>query len=222
MIRDHQIWFDKYSLWDQGVRADDRDWLLCAELLFGSNNRTRLPLLLLPFASLSSSSSSSSLWNLLLVRFHLKLSDPYLWLCCKYRINCLSLTWWIRPRSAIPEKKSGQMCTKSKKMSQNQKKWTRAETKWTRAKQLRRQVTDKCCLPVARKCTFCHQELSKPFPSPPGAEKLCPLCDHYKLSNNVLYEMSKPFQSPAGVAHLRRLSDVQYRYKAVQQFVITN
>ena len=36
--------FGKY-LWDQRVRADDRDWLLWAELLFGSDNRTGLPLL---------------------------------------------------------------------------------------------------------------------------------------------------------------------------------
>ena len=75
----------------------------------------------------------------------------------------------------------------------NQKKWTRAETKWTRAKQLRRQVTDKCCLPVARKCTFCHQELSKPFPIPISSwcgslaqgTQLCLLCD-VQYYNNFL------------------------------------
>ena len=120
------------------------------------------------------------------------------------------------------EKKRPKVYKKQKNESEPGKKWTRAKTKWTRAKQLRRQVTDKCCLPVARKCTFCHQELSKPFPSPPGAEQLCPLCDHYKLSNNVLYEMSKPFPSPPDVAHLRRLSDVQYRYNIAQQCVETN
>ena len=40
------IWeiFEKY-LWDHRVRADDRDWLLWADLLFGPNNRTNLPLL---------------------------------------------------------------------------------------------------------------------------------------------------------------------------------
>ena len=120
------------------------------------------------------------------------LLDPSLEFCCKYRINCFSLTWWIRPRSAIPEE-NGQMCTKSKKMSQNQKKWTRAGKKWTRAKQLRRQVTDKCCLPVARKCTFCHQELSKPFPIPISSwrgtlaqiTQLCLLC-YVQYYNNFL------------------------------------
>ena len=44
---------------------------------------------------------------------------------------------------------------------QKKQKMGQIKKKWTRAKQLRRHLTEKCCLPVARKCTFCHQELSK-------------------------------------------------------------